>query len=142
MSIQQSVNQAISGSLFLLNQTDTFQRLKAIRDAKREVKTRREIREKVDNAIVDGKDDAVGNAQKEIGEQDTAAQADKVDPNAYIKLFTEINDEYSRKEANMLMDMQSKLRGSIAEAEQAKKSEEFRKMILQGVYVKGGDTLG
>ena len=136
MSIQQSVNQAISGSLFLLNQSDAFQRLKAIRDAKREVRTRREIREKVDNDIAE-KDDAGSNAQKEIGEQDTTAQADKVDPNAYIKLFRDLNDEYSRKEVNMVMDMQSKLHASIAESEQAKKSEEFRKMILQGVYVKG-----
>ena len=135
MSIQQSVNQAISGSMFLLNQSAAFQRLKAIRDAKREVRTRREIREKVDNDIA--ANDAVGNAQKEIGEQDTTAQADKVDPNAYVKLFRELNDEDSRKEVNMLMDMQSKLHASIAEAEQAKKSEEFRKMILQGVYVKG-----
>lgn len=136
MSIQQSVNQAISGSLFLLNQSDAFQRLKAIRDAKREVRTRKEIREKVDNAIAE-KDDAVGNAQKEIGEQDTTAQADEVNANAYIKLFRELNDEDSRKEGNMLMDMYSKLHASIAESEQAKKSEEFRKMVLQGVYVKG-----
>ena len=137
MSIQQSVNQAISGSLFLLNQTDTFQRLKAIRDAKREVRTRREIREKVDNAIVAGNDDAGSNAQKEIGEQDTTPQTGEADANAYIKLLRELNGEDSRKEANMLTDMYSKLHASIAESEQAKKSEEFRKMILQGVYVKG-----
>lgn len=137
MSIQQSVNQAISGSLFLLNQSDAFQRLKAIRDAKRAVKIRKEIREKVDNDIVAENDNAGSNAQKEIGEQDTTAQADEANANAYIKLFKELNDEDSRKEANMLMDMQSKLRASIAESEQAKKSEEFRKMILQGVYIKG-----
>ena len=137
MSIQQSVNQAISGSLFLLNQTDTFQRLKAIRDAKREVKTRREIKEKVDNAIVAENGNSDSNPQKEIGEQDTAAQADEVNANDSIKLSRDLNAGASAKEADMLMDMYNKLRESIAESEQAKKSEEFRKRILQGVYIRG-----
>lgn len=140
MSIQQSFNQAISGSLFLLNQTDFFQRRKAIRDAKREAKTRKEIREKVDNDVVAEKNNNTGSdaSQQATSEQATTAQVDEATANAAIELLKEMNDEDSRKkEANMLMDMQSKLRGSVAEAEQAKKSEEFRKMILRGVYVKG-----
>lgn len=132
MPIQQSVNQAISGSLFLLNQSDAFQRLKAIRDAKRAAETQSEI-----NRIVGKPDNTSSNAQREIGEQATTAQADET-ANPFLKLFRELNDKDSRKEANMLMDMQSKLRASILEAEQTKKkSEEFRKMVLQGVYVKG-----
>lgn len=123
MSIQQSVNQAISGSLFLLNQTDAFQRMKAIKSAKREMEVNTEI----------GK-------MKGEGSDASQEQADEVNANAYIKLFRDINgldNEDSSKEVNMVMDMYSKLQESIAEAEQARKnSEEFRKMVLQGVYRK------
>lgn len=124
MSIQQSVNQAISGSLFLLNQTDAFQRMKAIKSAKREMEVNTEI----------GK-------MKGEGSDSSQEQADEVNANAYIKLFRDVNglnDEDSSKEVTMVMDMYSKLQESIAEAKQARKnSEEFKKRVLQGVYIKG-----
>lgn len=47
------------------------------------------------------------------------------------------DDSQEKREKQILMDMQSKLHASIAEAEQARKnSEEFRKKVLQGVYRK------
>ena len=134
MSIQQSVNQSISGSLFLLNQTDYFQRLKAIRDAKREVATRSEINKivgKADNESTDA-------SQKVTGEQVTAEQAGVNTSEGNPKNNVDERVELARKQSRMLVDMYLKLQKSMQESKQAKeKSEEFRKMVLQGVYVKG-----
>ena len=134
MSIQQSVNQAISGSLFLLNQTDAFQRLKAIRDAKRDAETQSEINRivgKPDNTSVDA-------SQNVTGEQGTAEQVGANTAEGTQKNNVDERAEFARKQGSMLADMFMKLQKSILEAKQAKeKSEEFRKMVLQGVYVKG-----
>ena len=134
MSIQQSVNQAISGSLFLLNQTDAFQRMKAIKSAKRDAETQSEI-----NRVV-GKPDNIGvDASQEVtGEQGTAEQVGSNTAEGNPKNNVDERAESARKQGSMLADMFMKLQKSILEAKQAKeKSEEFRKMVLQGVYVKG-----
>lgn len=134
MSIQQSVNQAISGSLFLLNQTDAFQRMKAIKSAKRDAETQSEI-----NRVV-GKPDNTGvdASQMVTGEKRTAEQVGANTAEGTPKNNVDERAESARKQGSMLADMYLKLKKSILEAEQAKrKSEEFRKMVLQGVYVKG-----
>lgn len=134
MSIQQSVNQAISGSLFLLNQTDAFQRMKAIKSAKRDAETQSEI-----NRVV-GKPDNTGSdaSQMVTGEQGTAEQVGANTAKGTPKNNVDERAESARKQGSMLADMYLKLKKSLLEAEQAKrKSEEFRKMVLQGVYVKG-----
>lgn len=134
MSIQQSVNQAISGSLFLLNQTDAFQRMKAIKSAKRDAETQSEI-----NRVV-GKPDNTGvdASQMVTGEQGTAEQVGANTAEGNPKNNVDERAEFARKQGSMLADMYLKLQKSILEAKQAKeKSEEFRKMVLQGVYVKG-----
>ena len=134
MSIQQSVNQAISGSLFLLNQTDAFQRMKAIKSAKRDAETQSEI-----NRVV-GKPDNTGvdASQMVTGEQGTAEQVGANTAEGNPKNNVDERAESARKQGSMLADMFMKLQKSILEAKQAKeKSEEFRKMVLQGVYVKG-----
>lgn len=119
MSIQQSLNQAISGSLFLLNQTDAFQRMKAIKSAKREMEVNTEIG-KMNGEVSDS-------SQEQVGLNDSLSRL--------VESITD--DSQEKREKRILMDMQSKLHASIAEAKQAKqKSEEFRKMVLQGVYVK------
>lgn len=134
MSIQQSVNQAISGSLFLLNQTDAFQRMKAIKSAKRDAETQSEI-----NRVV-GKPDNTGvDASQEVtGKQGTASQVGANTAEGSPKNNVDERAESARKQGSMLADMFLKLQKSILESKQAKeKSEEFRKMVLQGVYVKG-----
>ena len=108
MSIQQSVNQAISGSMFLLNQSAAFQRLKAIRDAKKDAEVNKEV-DKIKNE---------GSDSSQVQATDRLAHPSSKD----------------EMEASLI----EQLSESVNEAEQAKrKSEEFRKMILQGVYVKG-----
>lgn len=119
MPIQQSVNQAISGSLFLLNQTDFFQRMKAIKSAKREMEVNKEV----------GKMKGEGNdsSQEQVDLNDSLSEL----------LESITDDSQEKREKQILIDMQSKLHASIAEAEQARKnSEEFRKKVLQGVYRK------
>lgn len=134
MSIQQSVNQAISGSLFLLNQTDAFQRMKAIKSAKRDAETQSEI-----NRVVGKPDNTGSGASQEVtGEQGTAEQVGVNTQEVKPKNNVDERAESARKERSMLADMYLKLTKSMLEAKQAKeKSEEFRKMVLQGVYVKG-----
>lgn len=107
MSIQQSVNQAISGSLFLLNQSAAFQRLKAIRGAKKDA----EVKEEVDKIKNEGSDGSQA--------QTTGRLAHPLSKDEMEASLTE------------------QLSESVKEAEQARKnSEEFRKRVLQGVYVK------
>lgn len=108
MSIQQSVNQAISGSLFLLNQTAAFQRMKAFRAAKKNA----EVNE-IKNEGSDGSQaQATGNIPKNSSTH----------PLSKDKMEASLTEHLSE---------------SVKEAEQArKKSEEFRKMVLQGVYRK------
>lgn len=120
MSIQQSLNQAITGSLFLLNQTDAFQRMKAIKSAKREMEVNTEI----------GK--MKGEVSDSSQEQSSANTAE-----GDTKTNVDMRTELAKHQRSMLEDMYMKLKKSVQEAEQAKKnSEEFRKKILQGVYVK------
>lgn len=108
MSIQQSVNQAISGSLFLLNQSAAFQRLKAIRDAKRDAEVNKEV-DKIKNEVSDS--------------PQVQATSRLAHPSSKDEMEASLTEQLSE---------------SVKEAEQAKKkSEEFRKMVLQGVYVKG-----
>lgn len=119
MPIQQSLNQAISGSLFLLNQTDYFQRLKAIKSAKREMEVNTEV-DKMKGEVSDS-------SQEQVDLNDSLSEL----------LESITDDSQEKREKQILMDMQSKLHASIAEAEQARKnSEEFRKKVLQGVYRK------
>lgn len=121
MSIQQSVNQAISGSLFLLNQTDFFQRMKAIKSAKREM----EVNTEVGKMKGEGSDAS----QEQVGTNTAEGNPKNNEDEKAV---------FSRKQVSVLEDMFLKLQKSTEEAKQAKqKSEEFRKMVLQGVYVKG-----
>lgn len=131
MSIQQSVNQSISGSLFLLNQTDAFQRMKAIKSAKRDAETQSKINE------ITGKADNTGSVpQEQATVTGEGASANTTEGNP--KNNVDEGAGFSRKQSSMLADMFMKLQKSMLEAKQAKeKSEEFRKMVLQGVYVKG-----
>lgn len=118
MSIQQSLNQAITGSLFLLNQTDAFQRMKAIKSAKREMEVNTEI----------------GKMKGEVSD-DSQEQLDANTAESDTK--NNIDERPDALRSSMLEDMYMKLKKSVQEAEQAKKnSEEFRKKVLQGVYVK------
>lgn len=118
MSIQQSLNQAITGSLFLLNQTDAFQRMKAIKSAKREMEVNTEI-------------------GKMKGEVSDDSQVDANTAEGDTKTNVDMRTELAKHQRSMLEDMYMKLKKSVQEAEQAKKnSEEFRKKVLQGVYVK------
>ena len=120
MSIQQSLNQAITGSLFLLNQTDAFQRMKAIKSAKREMEVNTEIG-KMKGEVSDDSQEQVG---ANTAEGDTKTNVD-------------MRTELAKHQRSMLEDMYMQLKKSVQEAEQAKKnSEEFRKKVLQGVYVK------
>ena len=120
MSIQQSLNQAITGSLFLLNQTDAFQRMKAIKSAKREMEVNTEIG-KMKGEVSDGSQEQL---DANTAESDTKTNVD-------------MRTELAGKQRSMLEDMYMQLKKSVQEAEQAKKnSEEFRKKVLQGVYVK------
>ena len=120
MSIQQSLNQAITGSLFLLNQTDAFQRMKAIKSAKREMEVNTEIG-KMKGEVSDGSQEQL---DANTAEGDTKTNVD-------------MRTELAGKQRSMLEDMYMQLKKSVQEAEQAKKnSEEFRKKVLQGVYVK------
>ena len=130
MSIQQSVNQSISGSLFLLNQTDAFQRMKAIKSAKRDAETQSKINE------MTGKADNTGSVpQEQATVTGEGASANTAESNP--KNNVDERAEFARKQGSMLSDLYLKLQKSILEAKQAKqKSEEFRKMVLQGVYRK------
>ena len=120
MSIQQSLNQAITGSLFLLNQTDAFQRMKAIKSAKREMEVNTEI----------------GKMKGEVSES-SQEQVDANTAEGDTKTNVDMRTELAGKQRSMLEDMYMQLKKSVQEAEQAKKnSEEFRKKVLQGVYVK------
>ena len=120
MSIQQSLNQAITGSLFLLNQTDAFQRMKAIKSAKREMEVNTEI----------------GKMNGEVSD-DSQEQLDANTAESDTKTNVDMRTELAGKQRSMLEDMYMQLKKSVQEAEQAKKnSEEFRKKVLQGVYVK------
>lgn len=131
MSIQQSVNQSISGSLFLLNQTDAFQRMKAIKSAKRDAETQSKINE------ITGKADNTGSvpqAQATVTGEGASANTAEVSPKINLD---ERAVEFTRAQGSMLAELHLKLQKSILEAQQAKqKSEEFRKMVLQGVYRK------
>lgn len=118
MSIQQSLNQAITGSLFLLNQTDAFQRMKAIKSAKREMEVNTEIG-KMKGEVSDG------------SQEQLSANTAEGNPG------NNVDGKVDALRSSMLEDMYMKLKKSVQEAEQAKKnSEEFRKKVLQGVYVK------
>lgn len=137
MSIQQSVNQAISGSLFLLNQTDAFQRMKAIRDAKRDAETQSKI-----NEIV-GKADNTGSVPREqlavTGEGASANNAPQRQITSHDVRNMLAHGLYPKgiSKDKMKAALEEYLGKSVQEAEQAKeRSEEFRKMVLQGVYVK------
>lgn len=112
MSIQQSVNQTISGSLFLLNQTAAFQRMKAFRAAKKDAERDAEV-DKPKNEDSDGSQTQVtGNIPRN-------------------------SSAHPLSKDEMEASLTEQLSESVKEAEQArKKSEEFRKMVLQGVYRK------
>lgn len=118
MSIQQSLNQAITGSLFLLNQTDAFQRMKAIKSAKREMEVNTEI-------------------GKMKGEVSDDSQVDANTAEGDTKTNVDMRTEFAGMQRSMFEDMYMKLKKSVQEAEQAQhNSEEFRKMVMQGVYRK------
>ena len=125
MSIQQSVNQAISGSLFLLNQTDFFQRMKAIKSAEREMEVNKEVDKRKEGS--DGSQEQVGVNTSEGNPKNNVDE----------------RVELARRQRGMFEDMMRddmfyKLyKRAQADIQTQHNSEEFRKMILQGVYIKG-----
>lgn len=137
MSIQQSVNQSISGSLFLLNQTDAFKRMKAIKDAKRDAETQSKINE------ITGKADNTGSVPREqlsvTGEGASANNAQQRQITSHDVRNMLAHGLYPKdiSQDKMKAALEEYLGKSVQEAEQAKKmSEEFRKMVMQGVYRK------
>lgn len=71
------------------------------------------------------------------GEVSDDSQVDANTAEGDTKTNVDMRTELAKHQRSMLEDMYMKLKKSVQEAEQAKKnSEEFRKKVLQGVYVK------
>lgn len=137
MSIQQSVNQAISGSLYLLGQSTLFRTLKEERDLK--VQKERLEKEAKLNAP---RDKGINTPQPQ--EQDALNESDVPGKQNAGREESTPEDEYPYlrqiKEFNLkkLLDLKKHLESRVAESTRAEQlSREFR-----GQLTGRGDTLG
>lgn len=158
MSIQQSINQAISGSLYLLGQSTLFRTLKEERDLKvqkdrlekeaklnvprdKEVNPPQPQEQEVQNApvVTDQQDSSAdtSHAEKKDAPRDFAyaSQIAEFDPQQYLQT-TGRDFAYSQQVADF--DLQQHLQRRVAEASRTEQlSREFR-----GQLTGRGDTLG
>ena len=137
MAIQQSINQAISGSLYLLGQSTLFRTLKEERDLKvqrdrleKEAKLNAP-RDKGINTPQPAEEQALNESDVPGKQNEGREESTPEDEYPYFKQIAEIN-------LKKLLDLKKHLESRVAEAARSEQlSREFR-----GQLTERGDTLG
>ena len=133
MSIQQSINQAISGSLYLLGQSTLFKTLKE----EREAKISRE-RNKIDSVLnsaaipkIAAGNEPLPQTPAEQNEQNESDIFDNQNKGTFLKHITEFD-------LHKLLDLKKHLESKVAESARSKVMAKAFRVHISG----GGDSLG